>query len=82
MSMNNVFIIANILFSVTRKNLIMLPVLYEKDGKQLALSIGVNIETKKLVKIFVFVQKLQINLPSTRKGGIVGRFHYGENGLI
>ena len=54
---SNVFIIANISFSVTWKDLILLPVLYEKDGKQLVLSIGVHIEAKKLLKMFAFLQK-------------------------
>ena len=53
---SNVFIIANISFSVTWKDLILLLVLYEKDGKQLVLSIGVHIETKKLLKMFDFLQ--------------------------
>ena len=71
---SNVFIIANISFSVTWKDLILLPVLYEKDGKQLVLSIGVYIEAKKLLKMFAFLQKSEINLLSTRRGGIVGSF--------
>ena len=68
---SNVFIIANISFSITWKDLILLPVLYEKDGKQLALSIGVHIAAKKLLKMFAFLQKSETNLPSTRRGGIV-----------
>ena len=71
---SNDFIIANISFSVTWKDLILLPVLYEKDGKQLVLSIGVYIEAKKLLKMFAFLQKSEINLLSTRRGGIVGSF--------
>ena len=71
---SNVFIIANISFSVTWKDLILLPVLYEKDSKQLALSIGVYIETKKLLKKFAFLQKSETNLQSTRRGGITGSF--------
>ena len=71
---SNVFIIANISFSVTWKDLILLPVLYEKDGKQLVLSIGVHIEAKKLLKMFAFLQKSETILPSTRRGGIVGSF--------
>ena len=51
----------------------MLPVLYEKDDKQLALSIGLHIEAKKLLKIFAFLEKSEANLPSTRRGGIAGR---------
>ena len=47
LSVSNVFIIANISFSVTWKGLILLPALYEKDGKQLALSAGVHIEEKR-----------------------------------
>ena len=42
------FIIASISFLVTLKELILLPVLYEKDGEQLALSIGVHIGARKL----------------------------------
>ena len=52
----------------------MLSVLYEKDGKKLALSIGVHIGAKKLLKMFAFLQKSGINLPSTRRGCIVGSF--------
>ena len=48
--------------------------LYEKDGKQLALSIGVHIETKTLLKMFAFLQKSETNLPLTKTGGIVGSF--------
>ena len=54
---SNIFIITNILILVLWKDLILLPVLYEKDGKQLGLSIGVHIEAKKLLKIFAFLQK-------------------------
>ena len=71
---SNVFIIANISFSITWRDLILLPVLYEKDGKQLALSIGVHIVAKKLLKMFAFLQKSETNLPSTRRGGIVESF--------
>ena len=46
LSVSNVFIVANISFLVTWKGLILLPALYEKDGKQLALSAGVHIEEK------------------------------------
>ena len=42
--------------------------------RQLALSIGVHIEAKKLLKMFAFLQKLETNLPSTRRNGIVGSF--------
>ena len=52
----------------------MLPVLYEKHGKQFVLSIGVHIEVKKLLKMFAFLQKSETNLPSTRRGGIFGSF--------
>ena len=52
----------------------LLPVLYEKDGKHLVLSIGVNIKAKKLLKMFAFLQKSVTNLPLTRRGGIVGSF--------
>ena len=68
------FIIANISFSITWKDLILFPVLYEKDVKQLALSIGVHIVAKKLLKTFAFLQKSETNLPSTRRGGIVEIF--------
>ena len=68
-------------FSVTWKDLILLPVLYEKDGKQFVLPIGVHIEAKKL-KMFAFLQKSETNLPSTRRGGIVGSFYYRVNGLL
>ena len=44
--------------------MILLPVLYEKDGKQLVLSIGVYIEAKKLLKMFVFLLKSVTNLPT------------------
>ena len=44
--------------------MILLPVLYEKDGKQLVLSIGVYIEAKKLLKMFVFLLKSVNNLPT------------------
>ena len=71
---SNVFIIANISFSVTLKDLILLPVLYQKDGKLLVLSIGVHIVAKKLLKMFAFLQKSEINLPLTRRGSIVGSF--------
>ena len=54
--------IANRSFSVTWKDLILLPVLYEKDSKQLVLSIGVYIEGKKLLKMFVFLLKSVTNL--------------------
>ena len=37
------------------------PVLYEKDGKQLALSIGVHIEARKLLKMFAFSQNSETN---------------------
>ena len=53
----NAFIIANISFSVTLKDLILLLVLYEKGGKQLVLSIGVHVEAKKLLKMFAFLRK-------------------------
>ena len=55
-------------------DLILLPVLYEKDGKQLVLSIGVHIEAKKLLKMFAFLQKSETILPSTRRGSIVASF--------
>ena len=64
------FIIVYISFSVTWKDLILLPVRYEKDGKQLALSIGVHIEAKK----FPFLQKFETTLPSIKRGGVVGKF--------
>ena len=51
--------------------MILLPVLYEQEGKQLALSIGVHIEAKKLLKMIVLLQKSETNLPSTGRGGIV-----------
>ena len=57
-------------------------VLYEKDGKQLALSIGEDIEAKKLLEMFTFLQKSESILPSTRRSGIVGSFCYRINGLI
>ena len=50
------------------------PCLCEKDDKQLVLSIGVHIEAKKLLKMFVFLQKSVNNLPSTKRVGIVGSF--------
>ena len=71
---SNVFIIANISFSVTWKDFILLPVLHEKGGKYLALSVGVHIEAKQLLKMFAYLQKSETNLPSTRRGGIVGSF--------
>ena len=67
---SNVFIIANISFSVRWKDLILLPVLYEKDSKQFVLSIA----TKKLLKMFAFLLKSETNLPSTRRGGIAEFF--------
>ena len=70
----NAFITANISFSVTWKDLILLPVLYEKDGKQLVLSVGVHTEAKKLLKMFSFLQMSAANLPLIRRGGIVGSF--------
>ena len=79
---SNVFVIASISFSVTWKDLILLPVLFEKDSKQLVLSIVVHNEAKNLLKMFAFLQKSQTNLPSTRKGSIVGSFYYRVNGLI
>ena len=63
-------IIASISFSVTWKKLILLPALYEKGGKQFALSI---IELKKLLKMFAFSQKSETNF---------GVFYYRTNGLI
>ena len=69
---SNVSVIANISFSVTWK--ILLPVLYEKDGKQLALSIGVHIAAKKLLKMFTFFQNSETNLPSETRGGIAESF--------
>ena len=36
--------------------------------------LGVHIEAKKLFKMFAFLQKSETNLPSTRRGGIVGSF--------
>ena len=71
---SNVFAIANVSFSVTWKDSILLPVLYQKDDKQLALSIGVHIEAKKLLKMFAFFQKSETNLPSTTRGGIAESF--------
>ena len=71
---SNVFIIANVSFSVTLKDLILLPVLYQKDGKLLVLSMGVHIVAKKSLKMFAFQEKSEINLPSTRRGSIVGSF--------
>ena len=70
---SNVIIIAYISFSVTWKDLILLTVQYEKDGKQLALSIGVHIEAKKLLKMFAFLQKFETTLPSIKGGGVVGK---------
>ena len=35
--------------------MVVIPVLHEKDGKQLVLSIGVHIEAKKLLKMFAFL---------------------------
>ena len=54
--------------------MILLSILYEKDGKHFALSIGVHIEAKKLLKVVAFLQKSETNLPSTRRDGIVGSF--------
>ena len=71
---SNVFIVANIPFSVTWNNLILLPVIYRKEVQQLVLFIGVHIETKKFIKMFAFSQKSETNFPSTKKGGIVGSF--------
>ena len=54
--------------------MILVRVLYEKDGEQRLLSIGVRIEAKELLKMFAFLQKFVTNLPSTRRSGIVGSF--------
>ena len=66
--------------SVTLKDLILLPVLYEKDSKQVAFSIGVHIEAKKLLNMFAFSQKSETNLPST-KVALLGVFYYRANNL-
>ena len=55
-------------------NLILLSFLYEKDGKQLVLYVGVHTEAKKLLKMFVFLQKSGANLPLTRRGSTVQSF--------
>ena len=68
----SVFITANMTFSVVWKDLIQLPVLNGKEGKKLALSIGVHIKATKLPKMFALLQKSETNLPSTRRGDIVG----------
>ena len=54
--------------------MILLPVQYEKDGKQLTLSIAVYSETKKLLKMFAFLQKSETNFPLTMRGAIVESF--------
>ena len=50
------------------------PVLYEKDGKQLVLSIDMHIEAKRLLKMSASLQKSVTNLPSTTRDGIVAIF--------
>ena len=77
---SKVFITVSMSFSVTWKELILLPILYEKDGKKLALSTGVHIEAKKLLKMLAFTQKYETNLPSTSRD--FGIFYYRANRLI
>ena len=79
---SNVFIIANISFSVTRKDLILLPVLHEKNGKQLALSIGVDIEAKMLLKMYAFSQKSETTYHQQGEMVLLGVFYHRANGLI
>ena len=63
--------------------MIQLPILYEKDGKQLVLSIGVHMEAKELLKMFAFLQKSVTNLPSTRRGdGMIELWRNFENLLF
>ena len=54
--------------------MILLPVLYEKDGKELVLSIGVHIEAKKLLKMFAFLQKSETILPRQEEVVSLGVF--------
>ena len=46
--------------------MILLPVLYKKDGKQLVLSIGVHMKAKKLLKMFAFLQSNHLTIDKER----------------
>ena len=75
---SNVFTIANISFSVTWKDLILLPVLYEKDGKQLVLSIGVHIEAKKVIENVCFFTKVWNQLTTDKERWYCSEFFITE----
>ena len=62
--------------------MILLPVLYEKDGKQLVLSIGVHTEAKKLLKMFAFLQSLKPSYHQQGEVVLLGVFYYRVNSLI
>ena len=71
---SNDFIIDSISLFVTRKEFILVLVLYKRGGNTLLFFIAVHIETKKLLKRFAFLQWSEIKLPLTNKGGIAGIF--------
>ena len=55
------FFINDISSSAKWNNVILALVLYENNGNTLEFFIGVNIDTKKLLKRFAFVQKSETN---------------------
>ena len=71
---SNDFIIDSISLFVTRKEFILVLVLYKRGGNTLLFFIGVHIETKKLLKRYAFLQWSEIKLPLTNKDGIAGIF--------
>ena len=58
--------------SIKSNDVILALVLYENNGNTLEFSIGVHIDTKKLLRRFAFSQISETNLPLTNKGGIAG----------
>ena len=78
-----VSIISGISFSITWKEWILFPVLYDKGGKQLAISIVVHIEAKKLLKTFAFSKNLKQSYHRQVQVVLLGGgVYYRENGLI
>ena len=70
--LHKVFMISEISFLLTRKELILTSVLYANCGSVLRLFIGVHIDAKKSLNRLAFIQKSEINLLLTSKGSIDG----------
>ena len=76
---SKVFVISEISFLLSQKELILTLVLYADYFSVLPLFIGVHIDVKKSLKRLAFTRKSEINLLLTSKGGIDGIFLLYEN---